>query len=284
MGKRSRKRSRKQLPDGLHVDVAGDRILLGRTPAPGEVPTVGQAWRPVGYCDFGGVCPLCAVPVSEADLSDEHVPPYSVGGIVRTRTCATCNGRGSRAEAELVRWWAREFRAKLSTDGVQGARAVGDVLFRLTREGKFAIVASGDAAAEVLDAARHGSGTVTVTFFGPSEVWRTALLKSAYLAACVHLGEVPDSPDARWARDTIKSGRFGAGDLVGVGGDAVPFRVFRVTGADPAAVWVGHVMLPWDRGDVPIFGVGLGDVAFVTWPMPDLREHAVRLAAQGYAA
>lgn len=105
-----------------------------------------------------------------------------------------------------------------------------------------------------------------------------------FLAACIHLGEVPDTPDGRWVRNAIRNGRFVPDDFVGVGADAVPFRVFRVSGGDPSAAWVGHVMLPCHKGDVPIFGVGLGDVAFVTWPLPDLRRRAVDLARDGYAA
>lgn len=181
MVKRSRRRTRRRLPEDLHVDVPGDRILLGRAPGPKDVPTNGQIWKPVGFSDFGGVCPLCADRVSREKLSDEHVPPFAVGGIIRTRTCRPCNERVSAAEADLVRWWAQEYRAKLSTDGIQGDRAVGDVLFRRTEQGKFALVVSGTAGADVLDAARRGTGAFTATFFGPSGEWRTALLKSASL-------------------------------------------------------------------------------------------------------
>jgi hypothetical protein len=54
--------------------------------------------------------------------------------------------------------------------------------------------------------------------------WIVALLKAAYLAACVHLGEVPGTPDADYARGVFRSGAFGPGVLsVGVGDDAVPF-------------------------------------------------------------
>ena len=98
------------------------------------------------------------------------------------------------------------------------------------------------------------------------------------------MGEVPDTPDGRWARNAIRRGGFLPDDPVGVGADAVPFRVFRISGGDPSAVWIGHVMLPWHKRDVPIFGVGLGDVAFVTWPLPDLRGRAIDLARDGHAA
>jgi hypothetical protein len=61
----------------------------------------------------------------------------------------------------------------------------------------------------------------------------------------------------------------------------VPFRVFRaydVNQTDARRVWIGVALLPWSGGDVPIFGVGLGGVAFVTCPLPDLRQKAIEIA------
>jgi hypothetical protein len=123
---------------------------------------------------------------------------------------------------------------------------------------------------------------VTASFSLPTGAWMVALLKSAYLASCVHLGEVPLTRDAQYAREVIRAGAFGTEvPMVGVGSDSVPFRVFRIYGAteeEVRSLWIGVAFLPWAGGGVPIFGVGLGAVAFVTWPIPDLRRRAVELA------
>lgn len=286
---------RRQLPDGLHVDAFGDRIDLTLRPGPDEVPTTAQALCDVGYAEFGGVCPLCTGPLPRTASgrlgSAEDVPPHAVGGIVRTRTCPDCNHRRSTAEADLVRWWAKEYPARFETPGLQGSRVGGGVLLRTTREGKFAIVVSGrpaDGVHDVLTTAGLTDG-VTGTFLLPTGAWRVALLKSAYLAACIHLDEVPDSADSEYAREVIRSCDFGPGEpMVGVGTDAVPFRVFRsynVNQTDARRVWIGVALPPWVGGDVPIiFGVGLGGVAFVTWPLPDLRVLAIEIAKRGLVA
>lgn len=294
MAKRSRKRRRRQLPDGLHVDAFGDRIDLTLRPGPAEVPTTARALCEVGYAEFDGKCPLCAGPLPSTPGgrlgSAEDVPPYAVGGTVRTRTCPDCNGRGSASEADLVRWWAREYPSRFETPGLPGTRVGGDVLLRSTTGGKFALVVSGrpgDGVHEVLTTAGL-TDVVTGTFHGPTGGWTVALLKAAYLAACVHLGEVPVTPDAEYARQVIRSGGFRLRGLsVGIGEDAVPFRVFRIYDADESEarrLWIGVAALPWAGGEVPIFGVGLGAVAFVTWPIPDLRQRAIALATRGLVA
>jgi hypothetical protein len=69
--------------------------------------------------------------------------------------------------------------------------------------------------------------------------------------------------------------------MVGDRSDSVPFRVFLIYDAadeETRSLWIGVAALPWAGGSVPIFGVGLGAVAFVTWPIPDLRHRAVELA------
>jgi hypothetical protein len=287
MGKHSRRRVRRQLPRGM-VDVFGDRIHLDLLPATGEVPVAAYAYCEAGYGDFGDTCPLCIGPLAaggnENRGSAEHVPPHAVGGIVRTRTCTNCNGRGSLAEADLVRWWANAYPASFKTAGPPGHRVGGDVLLRGTAEGKFALIVSGRAGDGVRDVLTTAGlkDRVDATFRLPTETWQVALLKSAYLAACVHLGEVPHTPDAVYARKVIRDGTFGPrGAVVGVGDDAVPFRVFRVYRADAEGtreMWIGFVVMPSVVGNVPIFGIGLGAVAFVTWPLPDIRQRALAVA------
>ncbi len=259
-----------------------------------EVPTTARALCEVGYADFGGTCPLCTgrLPRTPGGRlgSAEDVPPHAVGGTVRTRTCPDCNGRGSSTEADLVRWWAKEYPTRFETPSLPGFRNGGDILLRGTTDGKFALVVSGrraDGVHNVLAAAGL-TDQVSAMFVLPTGGWRVALLKAAYLAACVHLGDIPGTPDADYAREAIRSGAFGpGGPSVGVGEDAVPFRVFRIYDADETQarrVWIGVAALPWASGNVPVFGVGLGAVAFVTWPIPDLRRKAIELTVRGLVA
>lgn len=256
---------------------------------PDEIPTTASVWCEVGPADFEGQCPICTgrLPLMKSGRlgTREDVPQFAVGGTVRTATCLDCNGRCSSAEADLVRWWAQEYPARFATHGLPGSRVGGDVLLRSSASGKLAVVVSGRPAEGVRDVfatATALNDEVIGTFTLPSERWMVALLKSAYLSACLHLGEVPRTPDGEYARTVIREGTFGArGAMVGVGNDAVPFRIFRSYETDQAEIrriWVGVALLPWVGGDVPIFGIGLGTVAFVTWPLPDLREKAIALA------
>lgn len=287
MGTRSRNRKRKQLPEGLHVDAFGERIDLSLRPGAREVPTTARAFCTIGFSDFGGTCPLCVRPLATTPSGKrgepEHVPPFAVGGTARTRTCPGCNRASSALEAELVRWWAKEYPVCFEAPGLRGFRRSG-VLLRGTVGGKFTLVVGGRGAQGVRDVMGSAglTGQFTGTFTLPNADWRVALLKAAYLAACVHLDEVPDTPDAAYARKVVKDRTFGREPAtVGVGIDSVPFRIFRmydVDDSDARKVWVGIAGLPWAGSNVPIFGVGLGAVAFVTWPLPDLRNKAIKRA------
>jgi hypothetical protein len=292
--RRNRKRRRRVLPEALHIDAFASRIDLSLRPGPGEVPTVAQSWCDVGYSEFDGTCPLClgSLPWTSSGRlgTAEHVPPYSVGGTVRTRTCPDCNARSSAAEADLVQWWAKEYPARFGTRDLPGSRVAGGVLLRDAADGKFALVISGRPEDGVHDVLTTGarSNQVTGTFVLPTGAWRVMLLRAAYLAACVHLGEVPVTADAEHARAMIRNGTFAPGAAtVGLGERSVPLRVFRIYDANETQarrIWIGVAILPWTGGGVPIFGVGLGHVAFVTWPIPDTRYDAIARAKRDPSA
>lgn len=224
------------------------------------------------------------LPLQAAPALPSMSPQYTLGGVVLTRTCSDCNDRGALAEAELLRWWAQAYPARFATPGLPGSRVGGDVLLRTTTNGKFALVVRGGAGAGVHDVPTTAGLTedVTASLSLATGAWMVALLKSAYLAACVHLREVPRTRDAQCVREIVRAGAFGTDPpVVGSGNDSVPFRVFRIynaTAAQARGVWMGVAFLPRAGDPVPIFGVGLGAVAFVTWPVPDLRQRAVRLA------
>jgi hypothetical protein len=203
MTRPSRARRPRRLPEGLYVDAFGDRILLSRKPGTREIPTAGRELCEIGSADFGGICPLCtrafaSVPDGPVG-SAEHVPPRAVGGIARTRTCLECNGRASASEAELVRWWARAYPARFAVPDLPEYRNAGDVLFRTTANGNFAMVVSSSPRSGldcVLERAKV-TGHFTATFAMRSGMWKVALLKSAYLAACLHLGDARCRPRSR---------------------------------------------------------------------------------------
>src|SRR5262249_18851499 len=153
--KRSRKRVRPRLLEGLHVDAFGDRIDLSRRPGVGEVPTEARPLCEVGYAEFGDLCPLCTGRLAPSEAgrrgSSGTVPPHRLHGVVHTRTCVKCNAGGALAEAELLRWWSQAYPTRFATRGLPGSRTGGDVLLRTATNGKFALVVSGGAAAGVHD-------------------------------------------------------------------------------------------------------------------------------------
>ena len=138
-------------------------------------------------------------------------------------------------------------------------RSEFDVLWN----GKFALVVRGGAATGVHDVLTTAELTedVTASLSLATGAWMVALLKSAYLAACVHLREVPRTRDAQYVREIIRAGAFGTDPpVVGSGNDSVPFRVFRIynaTAEQARGVWMGVAFLPRAGDPVPIFGVGL---------------------------
>lgn len=138
-------------------------------------------------------CPICGDQATTA----EHVPPESVGGVVRTWTCPSCNhGPATLVEADLHAWFdQRLVQVGFRHESVAGLRRAAPIRLRATRDGEFAlIVVGGDRALPgMLDAGGHFS----MEFAEPDPArYEVALLKHAYLAACLHLREVPTGPAA----------------------------------------------------------------------------------------
>ena len=214
---------------------------------------------------------------------DERACRHREGLLTRRKEMVALLGNKGVRVANL-RFCAYQYQ-HLPLDALRGRwrdaeRSEFDVLWN----GKFALVVRGGAATGVHDVLTTAELTedVTASLSLATGAWMVALLKSAYLAACVHLREVPRTRDAQYVREIIRAGAFGTDPpVVGSGNDSVPFRVFRIynaTAEQARGVWMGVAFLPRAGDPVPIFGVGLGAVAFVTWPIPDLRQRAVRLA------
>jgi hypothetical protein len=135
-------------------------------------------------------CPICGESATDA----EHVPPASVGGRPRTYTCAACNQvLGSLAEADLGAWHDhRLVSVRFQHDAVRGSRRVAPVRLRTTPDGGFVLVVTGGDRGAIRDMLDAG-GEMQMEFAEPDpHRYQVALLKHAYLAACLHLGKVPE--------------------------------------------------------------------------------------------
>lgn len=150
-------------------------------------------------------CPICLTPDPS---SEEHVPPYAIGGTSIVRTCTLCNNEfGSKFEPHLFNWYESTLGAvRLSGGDVLGNRHAGTFLARQTSSGKIALIQHGNADPainEILD-----SGTFRLQPIGYDHDRAViALLKSAYLAACVLLKQIPRTPIAEAVREELLAAR-----------------------------------------------------------------------------
>ena len=194
---------RPSVPDSFRLDRLGE-VVHG--PAPGEQAIAVRRLRTVRAHHFDR-CPICLRP-EPADL--EHVPPSSVGGTVMTTTCKRCNNRfGSLVEDELDAWLdgaLTHIRFASEGSGVQGRRRSSPLLHRRTADGQFVLIAGVGAPPEVVQMLQHGEFEIDMAFPDPRR-YRIAALKHAYLAACLHLGRIPDSPTADRVRAELIAAR-----------------------------------------------------------------------------
>lgn len=153
-------------------------------------------------------CPICLRP---DNLTKEHVPIKSLGGKVMTRTCSDCNnGLGSASEAALLSVVTGEVvveASSLSTDGFRGFRKATAAL----RQAPFGVprmhVTSADH--EFLAAVASGEPLdVRYSLLDPFPSG-VAILKYAYLAACIWLREIPISDEAESFRSVLVAVRDG---------------------------------------------------------------------------
>nr|WP_255529511.1 HNH endonuclease [Leucobacter edaphi] len=153
-------------------------------------------------------CPICLRP---DDLTDEHVPMKSLGGKVMTRTCSDCNNRlGSVSEAALRSVVAGEVIVEAARQGADGFRGFRKATVAL-RQAPSAIpemhVTSGDN--ELLAAISSGEPlAVRYRLFDPFPSG-IAILKYAYLAACIWLREIPITEEAESIRLVLMAIRDG---------------------------------------------------------------------------
>jgi len=149
-------------------------------------------------------CPIC---LTQEPGSAEHVPPAALGGRPLTRTCDRCNNDLGRVEAELTDWRDDALRHTTATsDTIMGARKLPRLLHRQTADGKFALV---------IDGAMHPDAEpllkgpdFALNFRPPSpRLYKLAALKNAYLAACLDMRAIPQTPCADLIRRDLLAAR-----------------------------------------------------------------------------
>lgn len=151
-------------------------------------------------------CPICS---SSDDLTNEHLPMASLGGLVMTNTCKACNNKlGSNAEETLRAFVAGEvrFEAIATEVGEMKGRRRGTAAIRQAPfETPTLFVTSGDP--DLIEAiASDVPLEVTYRLLDPIK-FGIAVLKYAYLAATIWLRDIPISKQADLQRDTLIAAR-----------------------------------------------------------------------------
>ena len=209
-------------------------------------------------------CPICGDPATD----DEHVPPQSIGGVIRTKTCGPCNNRfGSHVEPDLLDWLdgvilSARFRSNRVGHRPGAARRIA---LRWTPQGFLLMPGDARDLQEILDAG--GDMDLRWRSVDFRRCW-LALLKQAYLAFCLRYG-VPDADDADEirneliaVRDAQRRSDLPASPLaerliVAAQATAVPglpplveARAMNESGPIPGVLLVGRVFVGWAIGPV----------------------------------
>jgi len=222
-------------------------------------------------------CPICG---ADGPMKNEHVPQGPLGGQKMTMTCERCNNNlGSVVESELQHWFDHALvRVAFEHEDVPGRR-LGPRLLYLDGPDGFALVPEhGDLPSAVVDMLR--AGTFSMHYRKPDpRRFRLALLKHAYLAACLYLGYVPNIPDAGQiraaliaARDTPKSIRPEASTHAE---RLTIYRSNRPPQGPPLAIMATR---PEDSDEDRVPLISLAGTLFVSWPfsvVPPRRQFRI---------
>lgn len=195
-----------------------------------------------------------------------------------TRTCGPCNHRlGSHVEADLADWYDNALTLpRFASSGVQGDRKSSRILWRETPEGEFVLLMNGRYDPAIIDMLK--SGQVDLAGLLPDRNrYRLALLKHAYLAACMKFG-VLQGAAADEVRQDLMAARDAAGRMdVPQSRLALGLTVLRRyrpcrPGDAPVAWAVAHVPA------APCDGVLLAGRVIVSWSAraSDVQQPAAR--------
>jgi hypothetical protein len=198
-----------------------------------------------------------------------------------TYTCAKCNHDFGTAEDQLRGFIDLETTAHAQADdgSVPGRRAAKVAL--RSAEGRPAGAFVRSSAPGFEEALASGSGKLTVNPLDMEQV-TAAVLKHAYLAACLHQLTVPESPGVDRVREVLLAAR--AKDKVALN---AALLALHAEDAVPGYGWVVAAEGPpifLFEGDLRGEGTGkrwmfmLGGRFGVEWPFPDVQPRAEAVA------
>lgn len=282
-------------PDGGRYRLDGAEIVLpgsGASPGRGRglapslgiaVPTAGgtkEARHPgfrrdgrrtsgawiVERHDFS-TCPIC---LSHDYLTDEHVPMRRLGGQVMTKTCEECNNKlGSTAEERLRALIDGEvtIEAASRTDGgLRGVRRATAAIRQVPFEKPTLHVTSGDPALLGAFASKEPFD-LRYRLLDPYPAG-IAVLKYAYLAACVWLAEIPMTDEAKSFREALLFARDGV-ETSDESRRAIGHRIQDLVLVDNASGVVGSIALVEPATEQARWTFVLGGRLSVPWPFTD---------------
>jgi hypothetical protein len=211
-------------------------------------------------------CPICLT--AQPD-SAEHVPSAALGGQSRTWTCGPCNNGLGRIEAELVDWRDDALRhTRATADGVRGALKLPRLLRRRTPDGQFVLIIDGPMHPDAEPMLKGHEFSLLLTPPDPNR-YKLAALKHAYLAACLELRTIPETPSAEVIRQDLRGARDAtsrAGVPVSQYARSMPLMRTHEQPAEPSVALA--IVRRSDDGVAEIWIALAGTIA-VPWPLPD---------------
>jgi hypothetical protein len=267
------------MPESVSIDLTdGRRINAVQPETPGDTIEV-TVTEEVQARSFES-CPICWAPATV----DEHVPPESIGGAIMTRTCGPCNHRlGSHVEADLADWWDNALTLpRFSASVARGSRRSSRILLRTTPAGEVVLFMDGGFDAEIID--MLNGGRVDLTGLQPDRNrYRIALLKQAYLAACMKFGIPRDEAGDEIRHDLIAARDAPGRRAVPLSQLALGLTVLRrdepIHVALPPVVWaVAQDTATSDEG------VLLAGRVFISWPPQPARGQVIHPPSQVHMA
>lgn len=219
---------------------------------------------------FAPNCPICLVARA---TTAEHVPPKAFGGRVMTSTCARCNnGLGSRTESAMQDWFDGAFRVSYTSGDDPQPFGSDRAFFRQTADGEFVIMAErAQAEGEHTFRQRVQPGArfeMNLSEPRPAE-YRTGFLKSAYLAAALHLRGLRDVPSVRETQAELLAARDAKRRDVVLGPRARALRFHRTrqpASGPPLAI----MRVVGEEQAEPRYLISLAGTILVEWPFPEI--------------
>lgn len=260
------KKDGRGIPELLSATVLmgdGSEMVIGMPAVKGGKQGKGS-YRPVKVeRNIFDRCPICLEP---GPKSKEHIPPESIGGRYLTRTCDKCNNEfGSKYEPHLKSWYEESIpRTYMQGGDVPGRRNSGSVLVRETADGVPVLIFDGGSDPAVDEILASGSFEWDARPYDREKAVLAAV-KSAYLIACLMIGQIPTSPKADAIRAELVRARDFPRDQPYERGEAIRALGVAIGSASPQH---GNIaILQLDEGDQMTPGILFNHRLFVEWPL-----------------